>query len=508
MTLTDLDDPGPCAPRVPNTPDPPPPTTNGHHQPTATPGQVAPHDLDAERALLGAAIYDLDNGIQLLDQLPADALYHPAHTAIAHAILELTDDGITPDPVTVAARLRQTGDHHHTATVLIDIAASLPTPGAARGYAAIIRDHHRRRHTLALAHELTTAARDGRHATVATLLEAALADIAEQTPQDRYLAGGDWILDAPPGVPAVWGDSDDVLWAEGEALIIAGPPGVGKTTLTGQVVMARLGLHDDVLGHPVTPTSSRVLYLAMDRPRQIQRALARLVQPQHRPTLNDRLIVRPGPPPADLAKQPGALAAMARQTGADTVIIDSLKDAAIGLSDDDVGAAVNRAIQTALAEGVQVLALHHQRKGTNGHKPKTLEDLYGSTWISAGAGSVVLLWGSAGDAVVELIHLKQPAAPVGPLQIEHDAIAGTSSVVAGFELLGYLKVQPRPVSTEDVARASVGRDPTPNETAAIRNRLRRAHQKGLVHRTEEPTPGGGKPTAFWSAITPRPEPHQ
>ena len=40
---------------------------------------------------------------------------------------------------------------------------------------------------------------------------------------------------------------------------------------------------------------------------------------------------------------------------ADTVIIDSLKDAYIGLTDDEASAAYNRARQTALQAGVQVV---------------------------------------------------------------------------------------------------------------------------------------------------------
>ncbi len=63
-------------------------------------------------------------------------------------------------------------------------------------------------------------------------------------------------------------------WVEGEALLIVGPSGVGKTTLTGQLVRARMGLGDGlVLGMPVSP-GRRVLYLAMDRPAQIARATA------------------------------------------------------------------------------------------------------------------------------------------------------------------------------------------------------------------------------------------
>lgn len=482
-------------------------TTTVAHNERRNARKSIPCDLDAERALLSAATLAPELVAPILADLPAGALWHPAHAAIAVAILELVDEGATPDGVTIRARLLRQGDDA-AADALVTVLAAEGIPSAADAYAAIILEHHQRRIALALAGELEQAARDGHLDRIPHLLDQARGELgqADTSPTSSLLAGGDWILDAPDQVPAVWGEDTEVLWAEGEALIIAGPPGVGKTTLTGQIVWARIGLLDTVLGWPVAPTSSRVLYLALDRPRQIQRALARLAHNEHRNTLNERLVVRPGPLP-DLAKQPGILTRLAHQAGADTVVIDSLKDAAVGLADDEVGAAVNRALQAALADGIEVLALHHQRKGVaGGAKPKTLEDLYGSTWIAAGAGSVVLLWGKAGDAQVELVHLKQPAAPVGPLKIEHDALAGTSRVVEGFDLLTYLRGQPRPVTTEDVARASVGgRDPDRNELASIRNKLRRLVDRGLVHRTERPTPGGGKPTALWALVDNRHE---
>ena len=69
----------------------------------------------------------------------------------------------------------------------------------------------------------------------------------------RILPGG-IILDEPDTPPAVWGDGESILWAEGESLIIAGPDGVGKTTLAGQLIRARLGIGDGlVLGMAVTP---------------------------------------------------------------------------------------------------------------------------------------------------------------------------------------------------------------------------------------------------------------
>lgn len=240
--------------------------------------------------------------------------------------------------------------------------------------------------------------------------------------------GGSFILDAPTDVPAIWGRGDQVLWAEDESLVLAGQPGVGKTTLAGQLVRGRL-VGGEVLGLPVEPGRRATLYLAMDRPRQIARALRRTLGDLPRGVLDERLVVWQGPPAADIAKHPEVLLGLAQAADADTVALDSLKDAAVGLSEDDVGAGYNRARQLCLRAGIQVIELHHTiKKGANGARPTTLADLYGSTWIAAGAGSVVLLHGAAGDPIVELLHLKQPAAEVGPFKVLHDHDAGTSAV--------------------------------------------------------------------------------
>jgi hypothetical protein len=109
----------------------------------------------------------------------------------------------------------------------------------------------------------------------------------------RILHGGT-ILDEPATPPAVWGQGEDILWAEGESLIIAGPDGTGKTTLAGCLVRGRLGIGDgQVLGHPVSPGKRRVLLLLMDRPRQARRALRRLFTTTSGPAFT-RIGGRPG----------------------------------------------------------------------------------------------------------------------------------------------------------------------------------------------------------------------
>src|SRR5690606_32600897 len=70
----------------------------------------------------------------------------------------------------------------------------------------------------------------------------------------------------------------------------------------------------------------------------------------------------------------------------------------------------------------------------------TLDDVYGSTWLTSGLGSVVVLEGEPGNATVGFKHLKQPAAVVGPLKVRHDHSAGVSTLVDAHSVLDALRV--------------------------------------------------------------------
>jgi replicative DNA helicase len=190
---------------------------------------------------------------------------------------------------------------------------------------------------------------------------------------ERLLPGG-CILDVPAVPDAVWGDGEDILWAHGQSLIIAGPDGTGKTTLAGNLIQARLGLGPGtVLSQPVKPGERNVLVLLMDRPQQAMAALGRLFTEDDRDFLNARLRVWRGPPPQDPARNTTMLTQLCADAGADTCVIDSLKDAAIKLSDDETGSGWNQARQYAIEAGTQLLELHHPRKKP-GREPQAPHD--------------------------------------------------------------------------------------------------------------------------------------
>lgn len=323
----------------------------------------------------------------------------------------------------------------------------------------------------------------------------------DETSRYRFQSGGSFILDQSEIPVAWWGLGDEILGAEGESLLIAGPQGTGKTTLAQQLALGLAGIPEfsELLGYPITPTAGRVLYLAMDRPRQAARSFRRMVGESMRDELNERLVVWPGPPPVDLAQHPGTLLGMARDAGATAVVVDSLKDAFIGLADDEAAAAWNRARQLLLAEGIDLAELHHIRKNNQGAtEAPNVDSIYGSTWVTAGCGSVLLLSGAPGDPIVGLRHVKQPAELVGPFKILHDHDAGRTSIWHAADLVT-LAGSTGGLSALDAARALCDTEtPTPANKEQARRRLEALVRAGLLVVVDEGDKTASSPR-LWGA---------
>jgi hypothetical protein len=323
----------------------------------------------------------------------------------------------------------------------------------------------------------------------------------------RFTTGGAFILNQPDSVPALWGRGNDVLWAEGESLMIAGPMGLGKTSIAGMLLRAQLGIPPtDVLDLPVAPRPGRILYLAMDRPKQIGRALYRQFTEEHRHTLDTRLLIWEGPPPADVAKNPAIITHLAEQADAHTVYLDSVKDAAVGLSDDAVGAGYNRARQLLLQTDRELIELHHTvKRGPNGGPPTTAADVYGSAWLTNGTGSIILLTGDPGDPIVGMRHIRQPVNEVGPYQLEHDQHRGHLNIWHKTDLVALVRAAGADGLTAKDAAAALFNDtgadkfkPTPAQTQKAHRRLDALAGDGGPLLAVEGTRGRGHSTAWFA----------
>ena len=312
-------------------------------------------------------------------------------------------------------------------------------------------------------------------------------------PPNRLYDGVAWLEKTAHDIGAVWGTGDQVLWSSGEPFYLCGVPGAGKTTLALQIIESRIGLRSELLDMAITPTSSRVLYLAMDRPKQAARLLRRIYSDDDAEQWRDRLVVHDGPPPFDLTKEPDKLYLYAAEVGADTVIVDSLKDLASDLSDGTIGAQLNTAFQYCVSGGVEVLVLHHPRKGEKpSSKPEGLADMYGAAWLGAGAGSVAfLVVKESGDEIATIKHVKQPAEPVN-IGIIHDHDTGRSrrDREGEWNPVAWLRNRGTPGTVAEGTTARLGRVGDKSETQRTRRILDGLVNSGTLRKLEAGSRGG------------------
>ena len=104
--------------------------------------KIPPHNLDAERSLLGALLIDKDAIVKVAEFLRPEYFYRDAHRQIYEAILKLYEEHEPADLVTVTSELkrRKLLDKVGGASYLTELTDSVPTPAHVDYYGRIVHD--------------------------------------------------------------------------------------------------------------------------------------------------------------------------------------------------------------------------------------------------------------------------------------------------------------------------------------------------------------------------------
>ncbi len=125
--------------------------------------QPLPHDLDAERNVLGACLLHSDTVPEVASILKPNDFYSPHHTIIFRALLVAHADRGVTDPIVVTDVLRQIDrlDDAGGFNYLLDLADLVVTAVGVGRHAEIVRDHAQRRHLAVLAQEVAIDVQNG-----------------------------------------------------------------------------------------------------------------------------------------------------------------------------------------------------------------------------------------------------------------------------------------------------------------------------------------------------------
>lgn len=228
--------------------------------------RVPPHDLEAERLILSCFCFEPVKAAQAALGViePAD-FYLPAHRLIYAVLIDLVEQGVKPDPVTVVDELKARGQLAEcggpggvaeSTFQLGGFTANMPK------YASIVSNMANRRRLIEVGstvselgwdyHESAEGAQRALEAVkevvdatnsrvhirdMATMINDYL-DVLERREQGEGL-----------GIPMGWRDLDDITQGmrEGELIVVGARPGVGKSTFAGNLAVNALRLGKRVL---------------------------------------------------------------------------------------------------------------------------------------------------------------------------------------------------------------------------------------------------------------------
>jgi replicative DNA helicase len=217
---------------------------------------VPPHNLEAEKSVLGAVLLDERHLYALLieEHLRPEHFYREQYGEVFAAMIELHSHDRKIDHLTVSETLRLRGKLEEIggAEAIDELTGWVPAAGHAREYGRIVRDNARLRALLTTSYEIQASV-ISREAPARDLLEKAersVLEVAEDERQKTFRSAAEILHEetdklhrlsigktALTGTPSGFKDIDEVTggFQPGNLIIVAARPSMGKSALVANI---------------------------------------------------------------------------------------------------------------------------------------------------------------------------------------------------------------------------------------------------------------------------------
>src|SRR3989344_3065408 len=212
--------------------------------------RIPPHSPEAEESLLGALLLDKDAIIAIAEFLNPDDFYDERHKSIFECSLELYEERVPIDVLTISERLKRRKFLKRVGGVsyLVELANRVPTAAHVEHYGKIVKDAATKRSLMKAASTLVELSMDEGLAADELLdkAEAQVFALTQKHLRQAFTAVRDALAESFDrldelhkqaeglrGVPTGYKDLDDTLAGlqKSNLIVLAARPGIGKTTL-------------------------------------------------------------------------------------------------------------------------------------------------------------------------------------------------------------------------------------------------------------------------------------
>ena len=229
--------------------------------------RIPPHNLEAERALLGSIMLRPDAMYEVMEVLKPESFYSTKHRIIYASMLDLFTKRSPTDMLTVASRLAEKSELEEIGgnSYLADLVNSVPSAANAQYYAAIIQKKSLARNLISAADHISNLGFDEEQEIDEILDQAQkrvfeVADVGSihkfvelKGELDEAWERLDRLhnsTDGLRGVPSGFKDLDNKLsgFQKSDLVIIAARPSMGKTSLALDIARQAAVLHQVPVG--------------------------------------------------------------------------------------------------------------------------------------------------------------------------------------------------------------------------------------------------------------------